>query len=140
MQEIVKNQKRGLRIRKELKKFIKKYEDKELDIVLQNDEIETLISLNDLLDGKINNLTKQIEIAKMKKNELISEINANENFMLEENLKCILKMKMFENDMKTTNNSFNDLQQNIIIVSIVSFCLDTYIIKSRFTCDIVLLR
>jgi len=108
-----------------LKKFVKKYENKELDIILQNDEIEMLISLQNSLDEKIYNLTKQNVIANAKRMELITEENTNSKIMLEENVKRIQTTKVLENDVQTTNGSFNDLQQDIIIVSVIYYCVYT---------------
>jgi len=112
---MINSQKQDSKIKKELKKLITKYEDKEIDIILQNDEIVMLISLQNSLDKKINNLTKQIKV--MRK-ELNVKINTNKKIMIEENLKYIQPVKIFENDTKT-NDSLNDLQQDVLVVSIL---------------------
>lgn len=116
---MIKIQKQNSITREELKTFVNKYEDKKLDIILQNDELEMLISLENSLDEKIYNLTKQNVIANEERMELITEINTNNKIMLEENVNNIQTTRVLENDVQTTNDSFDDLQQDIIIVSVI---------------------
>lgn len=111
-QEINKNREENARIKKAIKDFIERYQ-----IIKKKAYVEETIILSEsinLLDERINRLSKQIESAEMDKKQLLTLLVQPEEKNNEKGLNDV------EDENKIINNDcLNDLKQQITAVRII---------------------
>lgn len=113
-------------MQKKIEKFVKNHGDKRIDMLSQPDEIKIFISMNDLMNTNIYNLTKKIENANLERNRLITESNDKKRMQIE-NIKYKQTLNELENDIKKEKYSLNELKQEIITVSTYTNITSTFI-------------